>query len=56
MIEGLEDHSDAIEDLYGEAIDQNRLYARYHGKIVEFAKDAIRGKRVDLTPLLPYLE
>ena len=56
MVKGLEDHRYAIEDLHGEAIDQNRLYARYHGKIVEFAKDAIRGKRVDLTPLLPYLE
>ena len=55
MIKGLEDHSDAIEDLYSEAIDQNRLYARYHGKIVEFAKDAIRGKKVDLTPLHPFI-
>ena len=28
-----------------------RVYARFHGKIVEFAKEYIRGKKVDITVL-----
>lgn len=56
MTAGLEEYRGDIEELYGAAIDRNRLYARYHGKIVEFAKDAIRGKRVDLTALRPFID
>ncbi len=29
----------------------HRVYARFHGKIVEFAKDFVRGKRVDISQL-----
>ena len=33
----------------------HRVYARFHGKIVEFAKDFVRGKRVDIEELKLYL-
>ena len=55
MVDGLEAHYDKVVELYGEEIPPGRLYARLHGKIVEFAKDAIRGKQVDLSSLLPYI-
>jgi endonuclease-3 related protein len=45
--EGLEGRLNEMEALYGEAISMQTVYARLHGKIVEFAKEHIRGKRVD---------
>ena len=33
----------------------HRVYARFHGKIVEFSKDFIKGKRVDIEELKLYL-
>ena len=35
--------------------DLHRVYARFHGKIVEFAKDYVRGKRVDIEELFEKL-
>jgi len=49
---GLEENFDKVKILYGEEISRNQLYARMHGKIVEFAKEYIRGKKVDLSHLL----
>ncbi len=31
--------------------DLNKIYARFHGKIVEFCKEHMRGKRIDLEEL-----
>lgn len=35
--------------------DLHRVYARFHGKIVEFAKEYIKGKRVELDELKKYV-
>ena len=50
--EGIETHIDAVYDLYKERVDLPTVYARFHGKIVEYAKKHIRGKEVDISPLL----
>ena len=56
IVEGLEENFDKIHALYGREVSRHQLYARLHGKIVEFAKENIRGKQVDLTQLLPFLD
>lgn len=52
LIEGIEANEKDVRLLYEMPITKAQLYARFHGKIVEYAKDYIRGKRVDLNPLL----
>jgi endonuclease-3 related protein len=52
MHEGVEANRDTLHDLYGYDIPLHALYARFHGKIVEFAKEHIRGKRVDISVLV----
>ena len=47
FVTGLQENLEKIYLLYEEEIPLNRLYARLHGKIVEYAKDHIRGKRVE---------
>jgi len=49
---GIETNIDAVYGLYGERVDLTIIYARFHGKIVEYAKKYIRGKEVDILPLL----
>ena len=51
MHEGIEAHDEKIVSLYGRQIPLHEVYARFHGKIVEFAKEYVRGKRVDLSVL-----
>ena len=51
MIEGLLSHRAKIKQLYGKEIGLNELYARFHGKIVEFCKEKSRGKVVDVESL-----
>lgn len=51
LCEGLDAHRDALEKIYGAPLDMSLVYARLHGKIVEYAKAYIRGRRVDTTPL-----
>lgn len=50
MLEGLSDLA-KIEVLYGKTITRHELYARFHGKIVEFCKENSRGKSVDVSCL-----
>jgi endonuclease-3 related protein len=52
MHEGIEEHWESVRKLYGYDISPAGLYARFHGKIVEFAKVYIRGKKVDVSVLL----
>jgi endonuclease-3 related protein len=52
MMAGIEAHSGQSEQLYGREMPLHQLYARFHGKIVEYAKEHIRGRTVDLAPLL----
>ena len=51
MQEGIETHKSAIEKLYAKAISFNEIYARFHGKIVDFCKEKSRGKVVDVACL-----
>ncbi|MFT7878995.1 MAG: 3-methyladenine DNA glycosylase [Sulfurimonas sp.] len=56
MQQGIEDNLHKIETLYGDKRDITTVYARFHGKIVEYAKRHIRGKQVDVAPLLKAME
>ena len=47
--QGIEENLDRIVSLYGDDISLNYVYARFHGKIVEFAKEYIRGSMVDIS-------
>ncbi len=49
--EGIEDNMDVVTALYGGDVSLNYVYARFHGKIVEFAKEYIQGRKVDLSAL-----
>lgn len=48
MVEGIVSNQTKVNHLYGKEIGLNELYARFHGKIVEFCKEKSRGKRVDV--------
>jgi endonuclease-3 related protein len=52
MQEGIEANFAKINRLYGKPLPLHMLYARFHGKIVEFSKTYVHGRRVDVTPLL----
>ncbi|MDY0401933.1 3-methyladenine DNA glycosylase [Sulfurovum sp.] len=52
MQEGIETNFDKVKRLYGEEADIATVYARFHGKIVEYSKKHIRGRKVDVLPLL----
>ena len=54
MIAGLDENIDKVRLLYKDEIPLHQIYARLHGKIVEFAKENIRGKKVDLSRLESY--
>jgi len=56
MQQGVKMHLDKVRQLYGEAADIATVYARFHGKIVEYSKQHIRGKAVDVVPLLKKFE
>ncbi len=51
MEEGVRSHKAKIDALYEKPQDLNRLYARFHGKIVEFAKEHIRGRYLSIEEL-----
>lgn len=49
--EGIFANLDAISKLYGRAVSVQEVFARFHGKIVEFCKEKMRGKSVDVEVL-----
>jgi len=51
LIYGIEQNFDKINDLYDDELDLNTIYARFHGKIVEFCKENRHGKEVDVSSL-----
>jgi len=51
LVSGVESNSEKIHKLYGKEISLNTLYARFHGKIVEFCKVNRRGKDIDISSL-----
>ncbi|WP_415405798.1 3-methyladenine DNA glycosylase [Sulfurovum sp. CS9] len=52
MQEGIEANFDKITQIYDTPVTLHTVYARFHGKIVEYAKAYIRGKNVDIKPLI----
>jgi len=51
LVSGIESNLDKINKLYGKEMDLNVVYARFHGKIVEFCKENRRGKDVEVSSL-----
>lgn len=51
MMQGINENIQEALNLYEKPLTLNALYARYHGKIVEFCKENMRGKSVDLEGL-----
>ena len=49
--EGIEENMDVVTAFYGGDVSLNYVYARFHGKIVEFAKEYIKGQKVDISVL-----
>lgn len=56
MQEGIESNFDKITQMYGNELTLHTLYARFHGMIVEFSKEHIRGKNVNTEILKKYIE
>ncbi len=56
MQEGIEANFDKITQMYDTGMTLHTLYARFHGMIVEFAKEHIRGKNVHTEILKKYIE
>lgn len=48
MVEGILSNKAKIDQCYGKQIAVSDLFARFHGKIVEFCKENSRGKIVDV--------
>lgn len=51
LVAGVSENKSKIDSLYEKNIDLNGIYARFHGKIVEFCKENMRGKNVDVDVL-----
>ena len=56
MQEGIEANFDKITKMYDTEITRHSIYARFHGMIVEFAKEHIRGKNVHTETLKKYIK
>jgi len=56
MQEGIEANFDKITQMYDTQMTLHAIYARFHGKIVEFAKEYIRGKNVHTETIKKYIE
>jgi len=51
LISGIESNFEKITTMYDNEIDLNTIYARFHGKIVEFNKENKKGKDIDISTL-----
>jgi len=51
LASGIESNLEKINNLYKKEVPLNLIYARFHGKIVEFCKENRRGKDVDISSL-----
>ncbi|WP_331774203.1 3-methyladenine DNA glycosylase [Sulfurospirillum sp. 1612] len=52
MIEGIATNKKRVDALYSRAMSDHEIYARFHGKIVEYAKMHSRGKNVEVSTLI----
>ncbi len=53
---GIEENLSKVKDIYKYEIKLHMIYARFHGKIVEYAKEHIKGKHADIKPLIQCME
>ena len=51
LVSGIENNVDKINKLYGKEMALNNIYARFHGKIVEFCKENRKGKDIDISSI-----
>lgn len=51
MVHGIEENLEKIDTLYNQTMDLNTIFARFHGKIVEFCKENRAGKEIDVSSL-----
>ncbi len=51
LMDGIERNLSGISELYGNDYMLSTIYSRFHGKIVEYAKVHIRGKKVNIEEL-----
>jgi len=49
LVYGVESNQKKINKLYGKEVPLHVVYARFHGKIVEFCKENRQGKDIDIT-------
>ncbi len=56
MQEGIVENLEKVQDIYKYEIELHSIYARFHGKIVEYAKTFIHGKNVDIKPLIDHIK
>jgi endonuclease-3 related protein len=54
LVFGIESNFNKIANEYENSL--NKIYARFHGKIVEFCKDYMRGKKIDIDLLTKSLK
>jgi len=52
MVNGVLANKEKIDELYGKGMGLNEIYARFHGKIVEYCKQNSKGKIVVVDKLL----
>jgi endonuclease-3 related protein len=48
---GINDNLDKISEIYNKEMSLHEIYARFHGKIVDFCKDNAKGKSIDISKL-----
>lgn len=51
MSSGILSNLDKVTDLYKKELSINEIYARFHGKIVEYCKQNSRGKQIEISAL-----
>ncbi len=56
MQKGIEINLEKIQDIYKYEIELPAVYARFHGKIVEYAKEHTRGKTVNIQALIKQIQ
>ncbi len=49
--EAIANNLSKIYELYEKELSLNQIYARFHGKIVEYAKEHSKGKKIEIAPL-----
>lgn len=51
LVAGVTENKSKIDSMYEKNSDLNVIYARFHGKIIEFCKENMRGKNVNIEDL-----